>query len=72
LLNWSRFSLPGVGPLAHDFSGRDDNSIAGVKYFSLKLLRAEQNCHPDRSVPGFPVSRHLPGPRVRFPVKETA
>jgi hypothetical protein len=21
-----------------------------AKYFSLKLLRAQQNCHPDRSV----------------------
>jgi hypothetical protein len=30
-------------------SGRDGNSIAGVKYFSLKLLRTQQSCHPDRS-----------------------
>jgi hypothetical protein len=29
-------------------------------------------CHLDRSVPGFPTSLHLPGPRVRFPLKETA
>jgi hypothetical protein len=28
------------GPQAHDSSGRDDNSVAGVKYLSLKLLRA--------------------------------
>src|SRR6202000_1775337 len=31
-----------------------------AKYFSLKLLRAQQNCHPDRSVPGFPATRHSP------------
>jgi hypothetical protein len=30
-------------------SGRDDNSIAWVKYFSLKLLRHNKTCHPDRS-----------------------
>jgi hypothetical protein len=23
--------------------------LRGVKYFSLMLLRAQQNCHPDRS-----------------------
>src|SRR5580700_5617030 len=31
-----------------------------AKYFSLKLLRAQRNCHPDRSVPGFPATRHSP------------
>jgi hypothetical protein len=28
------------GPKAHDPSGRDDNFVAGGRYFSLKLLRA--------------------------------
>jgi hypothetical protein len=27
----------------------DDNSVAGVKCFARKRLRAKQNCHPDRS-----------------------
>jgi hypothetical protein len=30
-------------------SGRDDNFVSGFKYFSLKLSRTQQNCHPDRS-----------------------
>jgi hypothetical protein len=30
-------------------SGRDDNFVARVKYFPLKLLRLQKNCHPDRS-----------------------
>ena len=38
-----------AGPSTALRSGRDDNSIAGVKYFTLKLLRTQHNCHPDRS-----------------------
>ena len=26
--------------------------------FSLKPLGTQQNCHPDRSEPGFPATRH--------------
>jgi hypothetical protein len=28
------------------------------------------NCHPDRSVPGFPATLHWTGPRVRLSVRE--
>ena len=38
-----------AGPSTALRSGRDDNSIAGVKYFTLKLVRTQHNCHPDRS-----------------------
>ena len=34
---------------AADFQVRMTILSRGVKYFSLKLLRAQQNCHPDRS-----------------------
>ena len=37
------------GPKAHDSSGRDDNSVAGVGHCSVASLRPLQNCHPDRS-----------------------
>jgi hypothetical protein len=36
---------------AHRHSGRDDNSFAGVKYFSLKLLRSHTglSSRPERT-----------------------
>jgi hypothetical protein len=30
----------------------------------------KQNCHPDRSVPGFPATLHWTWPRVRLSVRE--
>jgi hypothetical protein len=42
---------------------RDDNSVAGKwsqKRSDEWLLMIPQNCHPDRSEPGFPATRHSP------------
>jgi hypothetical protein len=35
-------------PKAHNFSGRDDNPIAG-QVFLAEAFAGTQNCHPDRS-----------------------
>jgi hypothetical protein len=34
------------------------------------LVRSQQKCHPDRSVPGFPATLHWTSPRVRLSVRE--
>jgi hypothetical protein len=41
--------MKNAGPSTALRSGRDDDSIAEEKCFSLKLLRPPKNCHPDRS-----------------------
>jgi hypothetical protein len=49
-----------AGPSTALRSGRDDNSVAGKwpqKRSDEWLLMVPQNCHPDRSEPGFPVTR---------------
>jgi hypothetical protein len=38
--------------------------------FRYRHPNPEQNCHPDRSVPGFPVTLHWTRPRVRLSVRE--
>jgi hypothetical protein len=55
-----------AGPSTTLRSGRDDNSVAGSDTVPLHLVRLLQNCHPDRSVPGFPTSRCQRRPRVRL------
>jgi hypothetical protein len=46
-----------AGPSTSLRYGRDDNSVAGSTTVPSHLFRPLQNCHPDRSVPGFPTSR---------------
>src|ERR1700678_869370 len=44
-------------------SGRDDNSVGRLTAIRLTAFEAfsmQQNCHPDRSAPGFPATRHSP------------
>jgi hypothetical protein len=50
-----------AGPSTTLRSGRDDNSVGRLTAIRLTAFEAfsmQQNCHPDRSVPGFPASRH--------------
>jgi hypothetical protein len=50
-----------AGPSTTLRSGRDDNSVGTINSGSsdrfLLAISIRQNCHPDRSVPGFPTSR---------------
>jgi hypothetical protein len=44
-------------------SGRDDNSVGPSTAICLTAFGAfskQQNCHPDRSAPGFPATQHSP------------
>jgi hypothetical protein len=42
-----------AGPSTSLRYGRDDNSVTGLINVESHLFRPLQNCHPDRSVPGF-------------------
>src|SRR5580698_5344111 len=44
---------------------RDDNFCLGTQSIVSKM-----NCHPDRSVPGFPATLHWTQPRMRLSVRE--
>jgi len=49
----SAFFIPLGGPKAHDFSGRDDNSVGPLTFIrptAFGTISFENNCHPDRSV----------------------
>ena len=45
---------------------------SGRGQFCLGTLSivSKMNCHPGRSVPGFPATLHWTGPRVRLSVRE--
>jgi hypothetical protein len=60
-----------------DRTGRDDNSDWDGMWVPKPLFRigmtvTKQNCHPDRSVPGFPAAQHWIGQRVRPSAKKGA
>ena len=38
--------------------------------FMYQDPKPKQNCHPDRSVPGFPATLHWTRPRMRLSVRE--
>src|ERR1700722_20848018 len=39
--------------------------------FSCEVLNFKQSCHPDRSAPGFPATRHSPAPTCAAFSKES-
>jgi hypothetical protein len=53
----------GLGGLGHR------TAIRLTPYGDISL---QQNCHPDRSGPGFPTSRNQQQPRMRLLVQEAA
>src|SRR5271163_1199421 len=42
----------------------------GQVFLAEALTGTTQNCHPDRSGPGFPISRCWQRPRLRFPLRK--
>jgi hypothetical protein len=60
-----RMEAPSLSPPLR--SGRDD------KFFSQSSAPVlQQNCHPDRSEPGFTATQNWTPPRVRLSVKKGA
>src|ERR1700733_4989557 len=63
-----------AGPSTALRSGRDDNSVGpltAIRLTAFGAISLQQNCHPDRSVPGFPVTRHSPTPACAVFSKES-
>jgi hypothetical protein len=56
-------ALPFVIPSEAEGSAVQRTSLGNV-------FRPKQNCHPDRSVPGFPATQHWTRQRVRLSAKE--
>jgi hypothetical protein len=75
-----------VGRCSREFSGRKlQRKIKSHKlrakpkdlhfrgpFVEARSLRFTQNCHLDRSVPGFPATLHWKRPRVRLSVRKAA
>jgi hypothetical protein len=50
--------------MTHSFAGKVPKKARGLD------LTVQQNCHPNRSVPGFPATQLWTKPRVRLSLKE--